>query len=115
MFSVKNLVVMMLVVVGLSISQSASAAGTNVNCVVPNHVVCNISDMDGIASVKVVIPGPRGPVNMVDNNYLSCPSEVEISFDSITPNFDIIVEDCDLGFQVAPPPGRGRPGRGLTR
>jgi hypothetical protein len=61
---------------------SVAQAKPNLNCTVPNNVVCKISSNKGIRSVKVQANTPLGTVDLVNKSYVSCPALVEVSWDS---------------------------------
>ena len=89
-------------------TRPADAAGTTIECTIPNHIECVVSNPDGIAHVTVTMMTGLGPVAVVDKSY-NCQTSVMVSWDPIVPNAYFDVETCD-GFHFAPPPrddGRG--------
>ena len=73
----------------------AGAAGTTVNCNIPNNVVCTVSNPAGIKSVKVTVDfGNLGNIAVVDQTYPACPKSVDVSWDPIVPNYHFTVEAC---------------------
>ena len=89
-------------------SRPAGAVGTEIECTIPNHIECVVSNPDGIAQVKVTMMTGFGPVEVVNKTY-NCLTEVTVSWDPIVPNAYFDVETCD-GFHFAPPTrddGRG--------
>lgn len=94
---------LLLTIVSLAIASPASA--TTIDCDVPNGVDCEVSHPDGIERIYV----DAGLGNLFDKTYRSCPRSATISFDAITPDFDIVVVPCKpMGFA----PGSGDDDRG---
>ena len=83
-------------------AKPADAAGPSIDCEVPNHIECEISHPDGIKQVTVTMMTGFGPVDVVDESYINCPTSVTVSWDPIVPNASFEVEPCD-GFKFAPP------------
>lgn len=75
----------------VSFAAASPASATTIDCDVPNGVDCEISHPDGIERIYV----DAGLGNLFDKTYRSCPRSATISFDAITPNFDIIVIPCE--------------------
>jgi hypothetical protein len=84
----------------------AGAAGTTVNCAIPNNIVCTVSNPAGIKSVKVMVDfGNLGNIAVVDEAYVSCPKTVNVHWDPIVPNYQFFVEPClELGLSNGNPP-----------
>lgn len=82
----------------------AAAAGgnTTVSCTIPNSVSCQVSDPDGIASVRVTMDWKGTTVDLVDESF-ACQTQVAVSWDSAYHADEILVEDC-----AGPPVGGGR-------
>ena len=73
----------------------AGAAGTTINCNIPNNVVCTVSNPAGVKSVKVTVDfGNLGNIAVVDETYPACPKSVDVHWDPIVPNYDFTVEAC---------------------
>jgi len=78
------------VVTVLSLAVAAPASAATIDCDVPLAVDCEISHPDGIQQVTIV--AELG--NLFDETYDDCPQTVPVSFDAITPNFEIVVVPC---------------------
>ncbi len=85
--------------------------GADIDCQVPNGVSCAISHSSGIARVYVDLVDYEP--HLYDRTYRNCPTEVDISFDAINPNFEIKVVPCEGRvdeFQFERPPVERRGG-----
>ncbi|MEJ2210313.1 MAG: trypsin-like serine protease [Anaerolineae bacterium] len=80
----------MIFVVGTAV---AAPDNTSIDCTVPNDVVCDVADPDGVQPVQVTIQTAQGPVIAVDETY-ACQAEVTVSWDPIVPNAQFSVQDC---------------------
>ena len=94
----------LLAVAGVGASQAAGGfaigggqAAANVNCSVPNHVVCTVSSNKGIASVKFFINHNGQQLAVVNKSYRSCPKSVQVSYDSAYNVQNQQVVECQTG------------------
>ncbi|SNR80569.1 hypothetical protein [Blastococcus mobilis] len=69
---------------------TARTTDTTIDCAVPNHVECRVSDPDGIR--RVVVTGTTGTV-LVDEGF-PCVSPVTVGWDSAYPSRTFKVQDC---------------------
>lgn len=88
----------------VSFAVASPASATTINCDVPNGVDCEVSHPDGIERVYV----DAGIGNLFDKTYLSCPRSATISFDAVTPDFDIVVIPCEPMGLAPADDGRNR-------
>ncbi len=72
------------------------ARALDVQCEVPNHIVCNVSDPDGFMSVRVNVDfgDDLGQIDVVTQTYMTCRTNATVSWDIIQPNFDILTTSC---------------------
>lgn len=72
----------------------SDAGDTTVDCEIVGAISCEVSDPDGIARILVRMNTALGPVNVVEESYSACPQAVQVSWDPIVPNYEIVVEPC---------------------
>jgi hypothetical protein len=73
---------------------SVAKANPTVNCTNPNNVSCNISSSKGIKSVKIQANTPLGTIDLVNNNYPSCPLSVTVGWDSAYQSSSQQIVEC---------------------
>lgn len=94
----------LLAVAGVGATQAAGSfaagggqAAANVNCSVPNHVVCTVTSNKGIASVKFFINHNGSQLPIVNKSYRSCPKSVQVSYDSAYHVANKQIVECQTG------------------
>lgn len=77
---------------------SHQAYALDVECEIPLAVVCHVSDPKGFTSVTVNVDfGHLGMIDVVSNSFPNCRTEAIVSWDPITPNFQITTTPCSGG------------------
>lgn len=95
----KRIICTLLVAMGLAAvlllagAARTQAANTAITCTTGLEVTCQISDSDGIQSVRVTVQTAQGQSLLVDETY-ACDSAAQVRWEPIVPDYAIAVEDC---------------------
>lgn len=74
------------------------ANALDVECEIPNSIVCEVSDPNGFMSVWVNVDfGDLGQIDVVSHTFPTCRTSATVSWDTIVPNFQIFTAKCKSG------------------
>ena len=74
------------------------ANALDVECEIPNGIVCEVSDPNGFMSVRVNVDfGDLGQIDVVNHAFQTCRTSATVSWDPIVPNFQIFTAKCKSG------------------
>ncbi len=86
------------ILLAAAIPFSHNTHALDVECSIPNHVVCQVSDPKGFMSVTVNVDfGNLGTIDIASYTFPNCRTETTVSWDSIVPNFEITTTPCKGG------------------
>jgi hypothetical protein len=76
-----------------------NAHALDVDCQIPNSIVCEVSDPDGFMSVRVNVDfGDLGMIDVVNHTFPKCVTSATVSWDPIVPNFQVFTTKCQSGL-----------------
>jgi len=79
----------------LSVSIHTAHAEPQIDCAIPQSVVCHVQDEKGIKNIVVQVDTSLGTIEVVDETYNRCVTEATVQWDPIVPNYQILVTSCD--------------------
>lgn len=74
------------------------ANALDVECEIPNDIVCEVSDPNGFMTVRVNVDfGDLGQIDVANHTFSTCRTAATVSWDPIVPNFQIFTTECTGG------------------
>jgi len=96
-FSVTVLLFVGLIFTSFFLVKNANAL--DVNCQIPNAIICEVTDPDGFMAVRVDVDfGELGVVAVTNHTFPKCVTSATVSWDPIVPNFQVFTTECSSGL-----------------
>jgi hypothetical protein len=81
----------------VSVGTLTARAEPQIDCAIPQAVVCQVHDEKGIKNIVVQVDTSLGTIEVVNEDYNRCVTEATVQWDPIVPNYQILVTSCDQG------------------